>query len=255
MQTDDQQDRIDDYLRGRSTDPAQFERDLEQNPQLREEMEATRLALDAIAVGEDQKLKDRLRKLESELSTAAPNQDRGGARIVQLKPRKQKRWLPYAAAAAALILLFAGYFLLRPANLTGPQLAEASFTPYDNIAYTITKGGGEQDNRAAAYIAYEGDDYPAATAAFQQLASEEPADRFYLGQSLLAQQDYATALPIFQDLSEMTDFNLAEEASYYHAIALVGLDRREEAASLLKPIANDDDHPLHNEAVALFGDL
>lgn len=252
MNTEDRQDHIDDYLRGRSPDPASFERELNQDPQLQQQMEATRLALDALTAGEDQKIKERLRKLETGLHSAPTNKP--GAKIVPLRPRRRRGWLTYAAAAA-LLLFLAGYLLLRPANLTGPQLAAETFTPYDNIAYTITKGGTDRDNRGTAYSAYEAGDYAGAAAAFRALTDDRPADRFYLGQSLLAQQEYTEALPIFRNLAARSDFNLSQEAAYYEALTLVGLDRQEEAIDLLKAIGNDDAHPLHDEAVDLLVSL
>ena len=258
MNTEDPQDRIDDYLLGRSADPEQFERDLAEDPQLRADMNATRQALDAITAGEDQALKARLRQLEVGLSTgktvADPAPSTGGAKIVSLPPRKRTGWLRYVAAAAVLLLV-ASYFLLRPAGDAGPQLAAATFTPYANLAYPLTRSTTQADPRAAAYTAYERGDFSAAQRAFQQLGTRDPADAFYLGQSLLGQQKYSEALPIFRGLATTADFNLAPEAQYYTALALVGLDRQAEATPLLEGITADANHPLYAEATALLARL
>lgn len=251
MNTEDPQDRIDDYLRGRSADPPQFERDLAKDPKLRADVEATRMALDAITVGEDQAMKERLRKLEAGM--AGSETATGGANIVPLTPRKRTGWLRYAAAAAVLVFL-AGYFLLRPAGEAGPELVAATFTPYANLAYPLTRGA-EANPRATAYAAYEGGDFAAAQRAFEQLGTRDPADAFYLGQSLLGQQKYSEALPLFRRLAGLPDFKLAPESSYFTALALVGLDRQAEATSLLEVITADANHPLYTEATTLLARL
>lgn len=256
MNNEDRQDRIDEYLQGKSADAAAFERDLQEDSKLNEEMEATRMALDAIAVGGDHTMKERLRKLEAGMAaeTGTTTSQNASARIVQLKPRKRNNWMRIAAVAA-VVLFIAGYFILRPAGPEGPQLAMESFTAYDNIEYTITKSGGTTDPRATAYAAYEAGDYAAAERAFTPLQSELPADAFYLGQSRLAQQKYEAALPVFTQLAALADFGLSGEANYYRALSLVGLNRSEEARLLLEEIVVDANHPSYNEAEALLSRL
>ena len=258
MITDDQQDRIDDYLTGRHPDPAAFERALQQDPQLQLEMNATRMALDAIQLGEDQRLKDRLQQLEGSMSTVSagpttPAGEQSGARIVQLKPRHKSSWIRYAAAAAVLLLAVA-YFVLRPAELSGPQLAMANFVPDENIAFTITKGGSD-DVLATAYVAYEGGDYATAERELAALADPRPADRYYLAQSLLAQQKFAGALEVFRSLPPAAEFNLAPETTYYTAVALVGLERTDEARALLEGITTDANHERYAAATRLLASL
>lgn len=255
MNPDAQQDRIDDYLSGRMADPESFERELADNPQLQSDMEATRLALDAIHLGETQRLKDRLRNLEAGRTTApAPVQE---AKIVHMDRRRSRSWLPLAAAASVLLLV-AAFFLLRPAGDNPAQLAMASFEPYPNIALPITKGGSPEADRATAYIAYEQQDYAAAEEAFRAYASrpaEADADAFYLAQTLLAQEKFAEAAPRFETLAAKDAFNLHEESAYYGALARLGLGERERAARVLEGITADANHPNYAEAVNLLHEL
>ncbi len=251
MNTENQQDRIDDYLRGRASDPAAFERELQENPQLTEDMNATRLALDALHVAEDAHLKDRLRRLEVGLATApAPS-----ARVVPLHPRPRRQWLNYAAAAA-LLLFVAGYFMLRPVPTDNALAALDGVEPFPNLSYVITKGGsGTAPNRAAAYTAYESGNYPEAEAAFYALGDEDPVDRFYLAQSLLAQDKYGPARDLFRELATATDFNLTQESAYYEAVAQLGLGDRAGATGTLAGIAAQNDHPMQAEAATLLAEL
>ena len=239
MNTEDQHERIEDYLLGRLADPVAFERELNQYPELRQEMEATRLALDAITAGEDHALKNRLRKLDAKTQTTA--------KIVPIDRKRRRRWVRYAAAAAVVCLL-AGYFLLRPAPGEELSYALSQVEPYDNIAYTITKGAGDGDARAAAYTAYEAGDYPAAEAAFNRIDSDEAADEFYRAQSQLAQGKYAAAQPTLDRLAALNDFQLAPEAGFYAAVANLGLGQTAEATATLEQIAADAQHPLQAEA-------
>ncbi|WP_420458638.1 tetratricopeptide repeat protein [Neolewinella sp.] len=248
MNTEDYHERIEDYLLGRLADPVTFERELNQNPELRQEMEATRLALDAITAGEDHALKVRLRKLDGDFqasSTVAETQTT--AKIVPIDRRRRRSWVRYAAAAAVVCFL-AGYFLLRPAPDQRLEYALSQVQPYDNIAYTITKGATGDDPRAAAYTAYEAGNYPRAEAAFNQLDTDDAADDFYRAQSQLAQGKYDAALPTFDRLAARTNFQLAPEADFYAAVARLGLGQTTEATATLEQIAADVQHPLQSEA-------
>ncbi len=248
MNTEDQHKRIEDYLLGRLADPVAFERELNQHPELRQDMEATRLALAAITAGEDHALKARLRKLDGDSQAATPvAETQATARIVPIDRRRRRSWVRYAAAAAVVCFL-AGYFLLRPAPGQRLEYALSQVQPYDNIAYTITKGATGNDPRAAAYTAYEAGDYPAAEAAFNQLATDDTADAFYQAQSQLAQGKYAAAQPILDRLAARTDFQLAPEADFYAAVARLGLGQTADATATLEQIAADTKHPLQSEA-------
>ncbi|CAH1000815.1 hypothetical protein LEM8419_01898 [Neolewinella maritima] len=252
MNTEDQ-DRIEEYLLGRSPDPGAFERELRQNPQLRQEMESTRFALDAITAGEDHVLKNRLRKLEDGLSTRTPVADtQTVAKVVPIDRKRRRQWVRYAAAAA-VILFLAGYFMLRPAPGERIEYALDQITPYDNIAYSITKGGTDDaDPRAAAYTAYEAGDYAAAEAAFNALEAPAAPEQFYLAQSLLVQRKYDAALPLLERLATTPDFNLAQESSFYAATARLGLGQPAEATGTLETIAADPAHPMQAEARSLL---
>ncbi|MBB4079498.1 TolA-binding protein [Lewinella aquimaris] len=252
MNTEDQQDRIDEYLRGNLADREAFERTLDANPQLNEEMKTTRLALDAVTLREEQELKERLRKLEAGMVNESPQ---AGAKVIPLRHNRRAGWLT-TVAAAALVLFVAGYFLFRPAPGASGQLALSEFEPYPNIAYSITKGAGNAaDQRATAYAAYENGDYATAEREFVALNTTDPVDRFYFGQTLLAQEKYAPARDIFLDLATATDFNLTQESAYYLAFANIGLGQTTEAREEITRIAGNTDHPMNREARQLLENL
>ncbi|PPK84783.1 hypothetical protein CLV84_3947 [Neolewinella xylanilytica] len=251
MNPEDQQDRIDAYLSGQLTDPERFEREMRTDPQLQSEMEATRMALDAIHISETNRLKRRLQKLENE---AVNRQEPPQAKVVSINRKRNRSRYSYAAAATVLIVV-AAYFLLRPAAQNDAVLAMAAFEPYDNIAFTITKGATAGEDRATAYIAYERAAFDEAEAAFRSLSSPSAPDRFYLAQSLLAQQKFAEAAPLFEELAGLDDFNLSQESEYYAALSRLGLGQRERAEATLQRITTDANHSSYAEAVDLLEEL
>ncbi|NJB86925.1 TolA-binding protein [Lewinella marina] len=251
MNHDEQQERIDDYLRGRLPTPQVFERDLQAHPQLQSEMEATRLALDAIDISEHQRLKSRLQRLEAERAPV----EGAGARVIPIHRRKHRRLLTYVAATA-LLLFLAGYFILAPDGTESALLAARTVEPYENIAYPITKSGEATDDaRAVAYVAYESGDYARAAEAFRGLSDAEPADRFYLAQSLLAEGSFDEAATHFGALASRNDFNLAPESAFYRAVARLGTGEVVDAKAELSRIADTPGHPFRGEAERLLNNL
>lgn len=242
MLSEQDQERIDNYLLGTATpaEAAALEAEAAANPELARELAATRAALDAIELGEDAALKERLRGLEA------------GATVRRLHPRRRY----WAAAAAVLLLLAAGWFVFRPAPEpgAGELFALAEFEPYPNIAYRITKGAADSTARAAAFAAYERADWAAAAAAFATL-EDEPVNRFYLGQSQLAAGNYAAAAATLEPLPARTDFNLADEAAYYRAVALLGTGDQPGATALLEPLAGGPASAVAAEARELLEKL
>jgi hypothetical protein len=252
MDTEDQQNRIDDYLRGRSDDPEAFERELSEDPQLAQDMEATRLALNAIELREELQLKDRLRRVEAQMGAGRISSPTPEAKVVPLKRRKagRQRWFAYAAAAA-LLLFVAGYFLLRPVG-TPAQLALAEVEAYDNITSGTTRGAADDETRAAAYAAYDAENFTEARDLFMQVGAEDPVDAFYYAQTLLQVQAYGDARDLFDRLAATSDFSLAEESAYYAAAARLGVNDLAAATEQLRAIAETEGHASQREARELL---
>ena len=272
MSNDDKQQRIDDYLLGRADEAArrEFEEEVTRDAELSEGLADTELAMDAIEYAEDAALKARLQNLEASLggrteadvpqappvsaeSTAvvrempAPHTTKAGVR-----PRRNLRRL-YGIAAAVLVLLLAGWFVLQPRGYNSPEaLAMATFEPYENITPGGVRGG-EADPATAAFAAYDAGDYATAATALRALPPTA-VNRFYLGQSLLATGDYAAAAVQFADV-RMADFGLTLEAEYYLAVARLGEGKTGPARDLLKKIAGESSHPLTEKAQSLLAEV
>ena len=266
MDKDKRQDRIDDFLLDRLPpgDRSAFEEELLADPDLGEATNATRSALAAVELAEDRALKARLQQLEATLATAADPASANAttpaarpapeAKVVQLKNRSHRRWL-LAYAAALLLALCAGYFLFNQ-QADGPeQLARAYFEPFDNYAVGTLRGDDAAETaEAAAYAAYDAADYPRAETLLRGLPATPP-NRFYLGQSLLAQGKYPAAADLFNQLRAETDFPLAPEAAYYAALAELGTGDTTAARTLLEDVNSDAGHPFHDAAGRLLAEL
>lgn len=261
MSKDDRQNRIDDYLLNRTDDSArrEMEEEISRNQELSTDLAETELAMAAIELAEDDALKARLQALETSLaakdtsttaeSTAVIKElPTPGAKTVAMKPRRNLRRL-YGIAAAVLVLLLAGWWILQPTGYSSPgALAMDTFEPYANI----TQGGvrGDTDPATAAFAAYDAGRYNEAVDAFTTLPPTA-TNKFYLGQSLLGQQDYAAAAVQFEDVRK-ADFGLAREAAYYLALARVGEGKTALAKELLINISGASDHPSRSDAEELL---
>lgn len=246
MNHDEQQERIDDYLNGRLSDPEAFERELQAHPQTKNRMEATRRALDAINISEHQRLKDRLRQLEDGREETSAPPPAPQARVIPIRRGRKRRWFS-VTAAIALLLFLAGYFILSPDGDNNALLAAREVEPYP-----ATVLPEPATPRAAAYRAYASGDYERAVAEFSNLDSSDPVDEFYLAQSLLAGGSYPEAADIFTGLSERTGFQLAAESAYYRAVAHLGAGDWVDAKAQLSRIADTPNHPSREAAERLL---
>ena len=267
MSKDDSQKRIDDFLLGRANEASRKEmnEEISRNAELSNQLADTQLAMDAIELAEDQALKARLQGLEANFQAAAPNMVAESTAVVKdlpapglkkasVRPRRNLRRL-YGIAAAVLVLLLAGWFILRPggSGYDSPQaLAMDTFEAYENITPGGVRGGAD-DPVAQAYAAYDAGKFAEAAAALRTLPPTA-VNKFYFGQSLLATQEYAGAAVQFEDLRK-TDFGLNRESEYYLALARLGEGKQEIAREMLLEISATGNHPLLKEASELLEKL
>lgn len=263
MSKDDRQKRIDRYLNNRleSNERAEFEEEVSRNAALSGQLADTEMAVAAIEMAEDQSLKVRLQKLDA--ATFSGDQVGGSpaepvtgndaqTKVVSLKARRAPRLL-LGIAAAILLLLAAGWFLLQPDGFASPAaLAMATHKPYENITNGTVRGDNT-DPAASAFRAYDAGDYASAAGAFADLPPTA-VHKFYLGQSLLATGKFADAAAQFTDLTK-ADFGLQQEAEYFLALARLGAGDTTRATELLTTIAAADNHPMQEKADRLLAQI
>ncbi|NJC27362.1 tetratricopeptide repeat protein [Neolewinella antarctica] len=257
MSSEDQQERIDNYLLGLGSPEERLElaEEISQNSDLKTQLVDTQSAMDAVEFFEDDQLKQRLRAAEARFQSdrVTDGANAPEAKVRPLPPRRNStsRWL--AIAASVLLLLAAGWFIFEYNSPQSPaQLAQANFTPYENIAFDFVRGA-DDSIEADAFRAYERGNYARAADNLALLPASAQRS-FYRGQALLAQGKFAEAEPIFLELSQST-FGLNRHSEYYRAVAQLGLGNVERAEAMLGAIDEQPDHPLRAEAENLLGKL
>lgn len=268
MDKDKRQDRIDDYLLGHGSpeDRREFEEETSRNEDLSRELAATELAVAAIELAEDQALKARLQGLEERLAaetqgntpvpplTAAARRT-PKAKVVEMRHRRKGQFRLLAYAAALLLVLAVGWWALsQSVGYDARQLAMDNFTPYENIAAGTVRGDNDTTAATAAFADYDAGNYAAAAEKFSALPASN-VHQFYLGQSLLAQGEFAAAVTIFTALSTEKDFALAPESTYFAALSHLGQGQKEAARQSLESIIAIPGHPMLAEAKALLAKI
>jgi len=263
MSKDDRQERIDDYLLGRAdaNHRRELEEEISRNAELSAQLADTKLAMIAIEQAENEALKARLQDLESSLrsgesgaTTAAPNPEitAGEGKVIPLQRSKSQRFL-YGIAAAVLLLLAAGWFILQPKGYDSPTaLAMASYVPYENITAGTVRGGNS-DPATIAFAAYDAGRFTEAAQAFTDLPPTA-VNKFYLAQSLLASEQFPAAAAQLTDLTK-AEFGLQQESGYYLALARLGEGETEQAKQLLTEISRANDHPMQEQASKLLDEI
>jgi len=272
MKNENKQDRIDAYLLDNlSPEERQtFAGEVAQDQDLAASLADTELAMSAIELHEDQALKARLQNLEKKLAgaPAAPGQGHTGpfvrsitdrqaktnARVVDIKQRRKGTLKLLGYAAALLLVLAVGWWSMNLGGFDSRQLAMDTFKPYDNITTGTVRGDNDATLEAAAYADYDAGNYAAAQDKLADLAATD-VNKFYLGQSLLAQEKFAEAHDALVSLVGKPDFALAEEAAYYYGLAQLGMGDLENAKETLSEISTAPGHPYQKEAKTLLAKL
>jgi hypothetical protein len=123
MSFEDNINKIEQYLNGSLSDAEKlaFEKEMEQNPELKEEVELLRILPKAIQLHEENKVREQLKELENEARlqeeerrTAAAV--RPAAYIPPTAGLSGRSWLKYVAVAASILLLAGLFFLYERRN-------------------------------------------------------------------------------------------------------------------------------------------
>jgi hypothetical protein len=253
----ERQEQIDKKLLGLTNQEAEWQSD----PDWDEQLTDTQLAIDAIEVAEDERLKERLQKLESHLAS----QPRSQLKVVRDNEIEvgrpaaafdRRKWLSLAASLL-FVLALGYYFLLGGGAATDPgALYAANFEPYRNIAVDLTRSDDLPTLEQAAFTAYEQADYEEANRLLLQSSLPGQVKDFYLAQSQLALGNYAAAISYLEPLTNtQSDFALREQSTWYLALAQVADGQIELGKPLLKRISVREDHPYQAQAKELLKDL
>jgi len=160
----------------------------------------------------------------------------------QEKKTAKKFTLPFrsllAAAAIALLLIFAYPFLFPKSDVSGSALFAANFEPYKMIL-NQRSSGDEEDLMSQAVSAYEQKDYAKASSLFQKIQAEKTdadALRLYIGVAELSLGNADKAISELKIIVEAAPPLLVEQSRWYLALAYLKKGDNKNAIALLENI-------------------
>ena len=249
-------DKIEAYLKGTMSaeEEAQFDKAVEQDPELAQAVDNFGIANDALEVLIEDNLRKELEILKSE--------ETGTTNVISIhkkKPVARMRSLRTYLAAAASVALLLGFFGIQ--RIGGTYSNEAIYTEMTSdfsMPGTRTSNGTIHPF-AEGFTAYQEGNYAQATQFFRNVVLDDPrypAAQYYLGQSLKTMKNYAEAAEAFENVLSSDDIRFIEQAEWNNVLMKLA-DKQPESTyrPLLDKIADDENHTFHRRAVRLQSKL
>ena len=234
-------DNLDAYLRKElsSEEQQKLEKEIAENEELAQELKRQEMVLEHIELIEDRRMAEQVKAIHLQ----EMKRRRQGGRI-----RSIRQWA--AAAAVVLLLSIAGWWLWPTSN-SPEQLFAQHYEAYD-----LTFGNrSEGDPLVLAGSSYLANDYEAAAVAFESILQDDPTQskaRFALGICHMELKQWGNAVQSFEQLVKGQDALYADNARWYWALALLKLDRAEEAASQLEILSTTNGARFQEQAIQLL---
>jgi len=251
-------DKIERYLNGEMNpqDEAQFDAEIEQNPELAAAVDNFGVANDAIELLIEDNLRAELNELKTEESG---NQASNVVSINKHKPVAKMRSLRTYLAAAASVALLVGFFGMNWAgnNYSNTALGEEMYSGYD--LPNVRSGNNTMHPFSEGLTAFQNKNYDQAIQFFKGIVVDDPRyaeAQFYLGHAYLENKSFGEAATQFEKVTSLNDVRYTENAEWYQLIAQ--LSSGETAANfdaLLAKITGDKDHTFNKQATELQGKL
>ena len=223
------QEKFEDYLLGRMTESekAKFEKELENNPMLKEQLELERAIVGQIS---------NRAFVEEQINTAKKEMKRG----------KTVRLVLYSITSIAAIFIFSLFITSLFTNPNFDELYASNFTSYTND-YMATDGAYRGDVKIDSLLltamkSYEKQDYVDAETQFNQILSskDNPNIRFYLAVSQLETGKTELAISTLNTLlsqpNEKNVFDYYEQTRWYLALVNLKLHQKSDAKKYLKEL-------------------
>ncbi len=144
------------------------------------------------------------------------------------------------AASLALLAVVGSLYFYTSYNYNTQHLASNAFEPYPNRFRTM--GDSQEDTFTRGLKAYDLRHYDEAIAQFSQVTTDNEKyldARFYLGVAYLGKEAYAEAVSPLREVMEENSL-YESSAKWYLSLALLQLDKEEEAKRILKEIVKGE---------------
>lgn len=253
-------EKIDRYLTGKMTEDEHksFEYQLAQNADLREEVENTDIAKEAIYHRglrmEVRQIRERMLQEELEVKAHPENKQfiqEKTSDATQTKIRKLS-FFQYSYRIAAGIALLLVAFVAVQTVLVSPEGLYA-----DNIALSdlseVTRGGGETASQTALLDAYQQHNFEQVAEIYSTLEAPTSLELYYAAASYLQLNQYDQAIDIYQQivvdqtLEGENDF-LQQESSYKLALTYIHEGDYDQALPILKDL--DERYPYYDNLIS-----
>lgn len=251
-------DKIEAYLNGDMSpqDEAQFDTEIEQNPELAAAVDNFGVANDAIELLIEDNLRAELNNLKAEESVSQGN---NVVSINKNKPVAKMRSLRTYFAAAASVALLLGFFGMNWAgdNYSNAALGEEMYSGYD--LPNVRSGNNTVHPFSEGLTAFQNKNYDQAIQFFKGIVVDDPRypeAQFYLGQAYLESDNFGEAAKQFEKVAMLNDIRYTEYAEWYQIIAQLSSGETDaNFDKLLTKIAGDKDHTFNKQAMELVGKL
>lgn len=237
---------IEAYLKGRLEGEtlANFERTLQEDESLREEVELQRSVHQLLEEEDVQRLDETLTDIRAEYML-----EHGP----QLWPFR-KIWFA-AAAVFVLAIAYIGFFRTGT-GLSDQNLYQAYFEPYPaDVTVRADEDSTSISQLERALLAYESEEYQQALEELNSINNITTRGRFFQGLSYLALKQTERALSPLEEVSDDSNSVYAHPAIWYRALARLQLENRAAAISLLTQLSQEASGKYRNLATELLEKL
>ncbi|MEK6480221.1 tetratricopeptide repeat protein [Catalinimonas sp. 4WD22] len=253
-------EKIDRYLRGKMTEDEHksFEYQLAQNADLREEVDNTEIAKEALHYRglrmEVRQIRERMLKeeYETKIHTESEQVKTNEASYTSDVKIRKLSFVQYSYRIAAGIALLLVAFVAIQTLMVSPEGLYA-----DNIALSdlseVTRGGGETASQTALLDAYQQHEFMQVAEIYNTLDSPTSLEKYYAAASYLQLNQYDQAIDIYQqivvdkELEGENDF-LQQESSYKLALTYIHEGEYDQALPILKDL--DEHYPYYDNLIS-----
>jgi hypothetical protein len=243
--SDELNERIESYLDGslEEADQQEFEALIAATPELGEEIafrQKTRRAIEAL------KFKQEFQKIRATATSSEEPQEKVEERGEISRPF----WSRYAVAASITLLLVAGF--LYKSDVFSPT-SQRAFNKYYQ-AETYARGGCPQE--LPFFKNYADGRYQEALDQVNTLPTDSIfCITYFKGLCYLAQDQSATAIPLFSQATESKNGEVKNKAKWYLSMAYLEANDNEKAKKMLQEIAAEPENPYSNPASQIISDF
>ena len=241
------QDMLDNYLLGKMDEKEKIEflTKAENDPELLRELQISMAVHKGILYSGTQDLKERLRKIETEIDMDRKNNRT--PRIISMQ-----RFV--SVAAILLVVCVPAYFLFFNHHTGSTDLYSQYYAPYE--ANGISRGSNDR-TESAIYEKYDDKQYASALQDFSQLAADSVSTQLMLIKGIceLEINESGEAISEFDQIINSGDQIYSDQALWYAAMTSLKENKNDQAKQYLQKLVSDSSADHYTEAKELLDKL